>query len=138
MIKFQGDILLTDPVYIIKKGCGNDWKLLLSEGYDHAALHYLGITRYVSGEIGEGSVRDVIDISGTKVGSYCSDSGLFCVCDLKQVLAYNPDFLISFEKNSECFCVIHDFDGEIKVIHDEKHNNHVIGIGNNAFKTKCR
>lgn len=54
-MKFKGNLLLTDPVYIIKKGCENDWKLLLSDGYDHAALHYLGITKYVLGEIGEDS-----------------------------------------------------------------------------------
>ena len=53
-------------------------------------------------------------------------------------VVYNPDFLISFDKNSECYCVINDFDREIKVIPDEKHNNHVIGIGNNCFKNQCR
>ncbi len=97
-MKFKGNLLLTDPVYIIKKGCENDWKLLLSDGYDYAVLHYLGITKNVLGEIGEDSERNVIDNSGMKVGSYCLYSGLFCVCDLKQVLAYNPDFLISFER----------------------------------------
>lgn len=138
MMKFKGNLLLTDPVYIVKKWCESDWKLLLSDGYDYAVLHYLGITKYVLGEIGEDSEWNVIDNSGMKVGSYCSDSRLFCVCDLKQVLVYNPDFLISFDKNSECYCVINDFDREIKVIPDEKHNNHVIGIGNNCFKTQCR
>ena len=31
-MKFKGDLLLTDPLYIIKHDSKNDWDLLLSEG----------------------------------------------------------------------------------------------------------
>lgn len=137
-MKFCGNILLTDPVYIIKNNSDDDWKRLLSEGSDHAALYLLGITNYLSGEIGEDSARDVISDNKMRIGSFCSDSALFCVCELKQVLWYNPDFLSSLEKSRECFCVINDFDGEIMSVVDEKCNSQIIGIGNNGFKTQSR
>lgn len=137
-MKFKGDLLLTDPVYIIRKERGEDWGRLLSDGFDHAAMHYLGITDYVSGEIGEDSVRIVTDGSGNKIGSFCSDSALFCVCDLNQVLAYNPDFLTAYEKYPDCFCVIRDFDGEIGIVTDETGSSHVTGSGKNGFGTRLR
>lgn len=133
-MKFKGDLLLTDPLYIIKHDSKNDWDLLLSEGYDHAALHLLGITEYLSDEFCEDSRRNVIDNSGTIIGSFCSDSALFCVCDLNQALSYNPEFLVSYE--SYCFCLVRDFNGYIYIVEDGKNNKHIIGIGNNGFKTE--
>ncbi len=59
-MKFQGDLILTDPMYLIRKESGNDWNLLLSEGYDHAALHLLGIKHGLSFDAGDAAVRIVI------------------------------------------------------------------------------
>ncbi|MBQ9716513.1 MAG: hypothetical protein IJV76_00825 [Clostridia bacterium] len=134
-MKFQGDLLLTDPMYIIKKDSGYDWNLLLSEGYDHAALHLLGIRNYLSAEFGEDTVRNVVNSNGVRIGSFCSDSSLFCVCDLKQVLAYNPDFLIMNNGYPDSFCVVRDFDGEIFLKTDTDSQQNIIAVGVNGFRT---
>ena len=134
-MKFQGDLLLTDPMYIVKKDSGDDWNLLLSEGYDHAALYLLGIQNYLSAEFGEDTIRNVINSEGIKIGSFCSDSSLFCVCDLKQVLAYNPGFFIMNAGYPDSFCVVRDFCGEILLQTDEDFRKNMIADGVNGFRT---
>lgn len=61
-MKFKGDIILTDPMYLIRKDSGSDWDTVLSEGYDHAALHLLGIKKNLSAEAGEDGVLEVRNI----------------------------------------------------------------------------
>jgi hypothetical protein len=134
-MNFYGDLLLTDPAYIVISDA--DWKLLLSEGYDHAALHLLGIGISLSAEAGSDTQRTVLDESGRKIGTFCTDSALFCVCDLAQVLAYHPDFPKKNEKYPGIFCIVRDFDGEISLLNDENGNLQFIGIGKNGFRTVC-
>ena len=133
-MKCKGDILLTDPMYLIRKDSENDWDTVLSEGYDHAALHLLGIRTYLSVEAGEDGSLEVQNDAGERVGEFCTDSCLFCVCDLKQVLAYNPDFLTNYAKYPNTFCVIRDFEGEVSVTRDGARVRFE-GIGKNGFRT---
>jgi hypothetical protein len=134
-MNFYGALLLTDPAYIVNSDA--DWKILLSEGYDHAALHLLGIGSSLSAEAGSDTQRTVLDESGRKIGTFCTDSALFCVCDLAQVLAYHPDFPKKNEKYPGIFCIVRDFDGEISLLNDENGNLQFIGIGKNGFRTVC-
>lgn len=134
-MKFHGDLLLTDPAYFAKSDA--DWQLLLSEGYDKAALHLLGIRNYLSAEAGEDTVRIVRDGNGGKIGSFCTDSALFCVCDLAEVLAYSPDFLAKNEKYPDTFCIVRDFDGDAAMEYDENGNLQFAGTGKNGFRTVC-
>lgn len=132
-MKFSGDLLMTDPAYLVASEA--DWQLVLSEGYDRAALHLLGICDFLSAEAGDDTVRCVIGANDDRIGAFCTDSTLFCVCDLAQVLAYNPDFLTKNEKYPDTFCVILDFDGDVSVLYDENGAVNFIGKGKNAFRT---
>jgi hypothetical protein len=134
-MNFYGDLLLTDPAYIANSDA--DWKSLLSEGYDHAALHLLGIGISLSAEAGSDTQRTVLDENGRKIGTFCTDSALFCVCDLAQVLVYHPDFLMKNEKYPGTFCIVRDFDGEVSLLNDENGNLQFIGTGENGFRTVC-
>ena len=133
-MKCKGDIILTDPMYLIRKGSPNDWKTALSEGYDHAALHLLGIGTYLSAEAGEDGRLEVRNDAGERVGEFCTDSALYCVCDLNEVLAYNPDLLTNYAEFPNTFCVIRDFDGEVSVIRDGD-GLRFEGVGKNGFRT---
>jgi len=135
-MKFCGTLLLTDPAYLVKSA--DDWQLLLSEGYECAALHLLGIRNFLSAEAGMDSVRTVLDENGGKIGTFCTDSALFCVCDLAQVLAYHPDFLTKNEKYSGAFCIVRDFEGDVVLSYDENDNLQIAGAGRNAFQTVCK
>ncbi len=132
-MKFHGDLILTDPVYLVKSDA--DWQLLLSEGYDHAALHLLGIGISLSAEAGEDTKRTVYDEKGSKIGTFCTDSALFCVCGLTQVLVYHPDFLTKNEKYPDTFCIVRDFEGDIALLYDENGNLQISGTGRNGFRT---
>ena len=133
-MKFKGDIILTDPLYIIRKDSPGDCQKILSEGYDHAALQLLGINTYLSAESGEDGRLEVQNNAGEHMGKFCTDSCLYCVCDFKQVLSYNPNFLSDNANCSDCFCVIRDFDGEVSVTIKENKVK-FIGTGKNGFQT---
>ena len=79
----------------------------------------------------------ILDENGRKIGTFCTDSALFCVCDLAQVLAYHPDFLNKNEKYPGTFCIVRDFDGEVSLLNDENGNLQFIGTGKNGFRTVC-
>jgi len=132
---FAGDLIITDPMYLVKKDSLGDWDLLLSEGYDHAALHLLGITHALSIEAGEDSSRCVFDQNGNRIGRFCCDSALFCICDLKQVLSYHPAFFAENERYPNTFCVIRNFCGMVYVTRDETDRCCIIGDGENGFRT---
>ena len=134
-MNFYGDLLFTDPACFVTSDA--DWKILLSEGYDHAALHLLGLAISLSAEARSDAQRTVLDESGRKIGIFCADSALFCACDLAQVLAYHPDFLKKNEKYPGTFCIVRDFDGEVSLRNDEKGDLQFIGTGKNGFRTVC-
>lgn len=134
-MNFYGDLLFTDPAYIVNSVA--DWKILLSEGYDHAALHLLGIGISLSAEAGSDTQRTVLDENGRRIGTFCTDSALFCICDLAQVLVYHPDFLMKNEKYPGTFCIVRDFKGEVSLRNDENGDLQFIGIGKNGFRTVC-
>ncbi len=132
-MRFSGDLLLTDPAYLVKSAA--DWQLALSEGYDRAALHLLGIRDYLTVGAGEDTMRYVIDPEANRIGIFCTDSALFCVCDLAQLLAYNPDFLEKNEKYPDTFCIVSGFDGDVSVVYNDSGTVNFIGTGKHAFRT---
>jgi hypothetical protein len=134
-MKFQGDLLLTDPMYLIPKHKESDWELVLSEGAEKAALYLLGITDYLSFAVGEDGRRIVVNNAGHRIGEFCWDSAFVCVCDLNQVLLYNPNFLTLNKNYLNSFCIIRNFNGEIKVIVDEEGTPNIVGSGDNGFRT---
>ena len=110
-MKFQGDIIVTDPMYIVSSE--EDW---------HACeygenMEELGITTYLTHDRGDcvGSVildADLLEQGVRKtVGEVCHDSGMVSVLLLSEVLAYNPTALEDAGPNN--YALIKDFDGEV-------------------------
>lgn len=149
-MKFKGDIIITDPCYIIKKNSG-DWGKC---GYGDN-MKALGIENYLCRDTIYGDWSCTTFNSDTKeaIGEFCADAGMVAVFLLDEVLAYNPDFDF-YETKPWTTTLIKDFDGdiEINIIHiegvydddTEWHSNgdkwednevRVIGKGNINFET---
>ncbi len=149
-MKFKGDIIITDPCYIIRKD-SNDWDKC---GYGDN-MEALGIKNYLCRDTiyGDWSCTTFNSDMKEKIGEFCADAGMVAVFLLDEVLAYNPDF--DWHKTRPWTTTyIKDFDGdiEIKVIHiegvyDDDTDYHkkfdkwednevrVIGTGNINFET---
>lgn len=109
-MKFKGDIIITDPCYIIKKD-SEDWRKC---DYDD--------------KIADASLNI------EKIGYFCADAGMVAVFLLDEVLKYNPDF--DYHINREwTTTLIKDFDGEINYYVDDEDDAHIIGVGNVNFFT---
>ena len=130
---FHGDIIITDPCYVIKD---EDW----SHVCDHI---YEPTIDLIPGSI----MRDTIygDWSCTvfdkktkePIGHFCADAGMVAVFDLEQVLKYNPNFDSHITKDWTT-TLIKDFDGDIwfevkyhKTRYGDDYSVHVVGKGIN-------
>lgn len=116
-MKFKGDIIITDPCYIIRKD-SEDWgKCSYGEFMEN-----LGIKHYLCRDTiyGDWSCTTFNSDTKEKIGEFCADAGMVAVFLLDEVLAYNPDFNW-YESKPWTTTLIKDFDGEIemKVIHTE-------------------
>lgn len=145
-MKFKGDIIITDPCYIIKKD-SEDWRKC-DYGDNMAAL---GLTNYISESTRYGDWscstwstprKDVeaqleelnASLNIEKIGYFCADAGMVAVFLLDEVLKYNPDF--DYHINREwTTTLIKDFDGEINYYVDDGDDAHIIGVGNVNFFT---
>ena len=132
-MKFNGDILITDPMYIIRKGDDgeNDW-------YDCEfgdKLSNLGIKNFltVSGDLVGAKV--VSNDTNEVLGEFCSDSAAVSVMLLSEVLAYNPKYSDELKKYPNTGTIIKDFNGDIKAIRSEDSISFV-GKGNINFHTE--
>lgn len=116
-MKFTGDIIITDPCYIIRKNT-NDWDKCNYGEY----MEDLGIKHYLCKSTLYGDWSCTTFDSDTKklIGEFCADAGLVAVFLLNEVLKYNPDFDYHIERPWTT-TLIKDFDGdvEIKVVHTE-------------------
>lgn len=94
---FDGDIIITDPCYIMRAEYHgtvpmheNDWHE--SEyGYN---MEKLGIHNYMTRDTLCGDWSCTVYNTDTKaeIGEFCADAGLISVINLDEVLKYNPDF----------------------------------------------
>lgn len=121
-MKFKGDIIITDPCYIIREGnkqiSKDDWELC-SYGDD---MEKLGIKNYISRDTLYGDWSCTTYNSDTKeiFGQFCADAGMVGVFLLEEVLKYNPEFDYHTERPWTT-TLIKDFDGEVEfeIIHTE-------------------
>lgn len=91
--EFDGDIIITDPCYIIRNENGitkNDWHYCEYGEY----MERLGIKNYLTHDTIYGDWGCTVFDSDTKkpLGHFCADAGLVSVFLLDEVLAYNPNF----------------------------------------------
>ena len=114
-MKFQGDVIITDPMYIIPRNNEDDWHTC-EYGEN---LEALGITTYITHDRGDCAGQDLLDgdlfeqgIIRVK-GSFGHDSCMVSVMLLSEVLAYNPNALEDVGKGN--YALIKQFDGDVTV-----------------------
>lgn len=97
-VEFDGDIIITDPCYILKDGDSedDDWKTC--EWGDN--MEALGINHYMTRDTLYGDWSCTTFDTDTKkpIGQFCADAGLVSVFLLDEVLKYNPDFNYHIER----------------------------------------
>ena len=92
-MEFDGDIIITDPCYILNPAPNrydDDWE----KCYWGENLEELGIIHSISRDtiFGDWSCSVYNLNTKRKIGEFCADSGMVAVMDLKEVLDYNPSF----------------------------------------------
>lgn len=143
-MKFKGDIIITDPCYIIRAEhhgtqpiTDDDW-----EACDYGDnMQVLGIKNYICcGTIyGDWSCTTFNSDTNEAIGEFCADAGMVAVFLLDEVLKYNPDFDYHIARPWTT-TLIKNFDGEVdfKIIHNEYEEPEVqvVGKGNINFVGK--
>jgi hypothetical protein len=130
---FKGDIIITDPVYIMK--CEEDWQRC-EYGTNLESLH---ICTYISSEHGDEIGLDVISLdTSEKLGEFCSDSGMVSVMLLNEVRKYNSAFNQDLERH--CYTIVKNFEGEVQLFEMEENDGtdqslYFMGKGNKNFRT---
>ena len=121
---FNGDIIITDPCYILNKNHNdNEWSNC-NYGED---LSKLGFKHWMSRDTiyGDWSCTAYNKNTAEKLGRFCADSGMVCVVDLQEVLAYNPDFDYHIEKPWTT-TLIKNFAGSVRfIVHKYKSDFYV-------------
>ena len=135
-MKFKGDIIITDPSYIIRDDKDDDWvKCCCGDN-----MEALGIENYLCRDTIYGDWSCTTYNYDTKevIGEFCADAGMVGVFLLDEVLKYNPEF-DWWESRPWTTTLIRDFDGdvdfEVQEVDDEFELS-VVGKGNINFETK--
>ena len=112
-MEFDGDILITDPCYIIRDDKESDWDTCCC-GFD---MEKLGINRYMTRDTLYGDWSCTTFNSDTKqpIGRFCADAGLVSVMLLDEVLKYNPDYDCNKETEYAA-TIIRNFKGTIQFV----------------------
>ncbi len=130
-MKFNGDIIITDPCYVVKDD--NDWDLC---NYGEN-LEELNIRTFLSSDGGDCVGNGIVDSeTGELLGEFCSDSNMVSVMDLSDLMAYHPHCLDDLE--THCYTIIRGFVGEVERIEiedDEDQYWAFVGTGNISFRT---
>ena len=114
---FDGDIVITDPCYVLDHGekHQDDWKKC-----DYGSeMEALGITTYMTRDTLYGDWGCTTYNSDTKepIGHFCADAGLVSVFLLGEVQAYNPEYTEEYLRSKEWTAtLIKDFKGEIQFV----------------------
>lgn len=147
-MRFKGDIIITDPCYIIRDKdelTEDDW-----QACDYGEnMEALGIKNYLCRNTiyGDWSCTTFRTENDEVLGEFCADAGLVAVFLLDEVLKYNPNFDYHTERPWTT-TLIKDFDGDIELsvvpftYIDEDTNEEcedsevrVVGTGNINFYT---
>ena len=119
-IEFDGDILITDPCYVIRAEhhgtipiTKDDW-CTCNYGYD---MKKLGINHFMTRDTLYGDWFCTTFNSDTKqsIGNFCADAGLVSVMLLEEVLKYNPDYDCKKETEYKA-TIIRDFKGTVQFV----------------------
>ena len=140
---FDGDIIITDPCYLIRADRCDDWQL---SDYGEE-MDIFGFSTYLSQwtligdwycDVFQGSVSDVWTPvpSNRQIGSFSADACRVGVFYLRDVLKYNPSFDMHIT-HPRCVCWIKEFKGTVSIINvpdpDGDDSIHVTGSGSLDF-----
>jgi hypothetical protein len=135
-MKFKGDVLITDPCYLIRESnqlTKDDW-----ESCEYGLnMEVLDFKNYICRDTiyGDWSCKTFVS-SKNEIGQFCADSGMVGVFLLDEVLKYNPDFDYHLNKPWTTTW-IKDFDGNVVfVVNEQKEKVKIKGVGNINFYTK--
>ena len=118
-IEFDGDIIITDPNYIIRKEhlgtkplTNDDW-LACDCGENMEAL---GINTYITRDMlcGNCACTAFDSYDEKPLGEFGSDAGLVSVFLLDEILKYNPDY--ANQINPKAITLIKDFKGTVQFV----------------------
>lgn len=120
LIKFDGDVLITDPCYIVRADhhgitplTKNDWDACRC-GF---RMEKLGIKHYLTRDTlcGDWGCTVFNTDTGEGIGKFCADAGPVSVFLLDEVLQYNPSY-DGHIKRPWSATVIQDFSGVIQFV----------------------
>jgi hypothetical protein len=130
-MRFKGNIIITDPCYIINDENDDDWELC-DYGRD---LDQLGLSTYICRDTiyGDWSCTVFNTDTDREIGKFCADAGMVAVFLLDEVLQYNPKFNYHIDKPWTT-TLIKNFEGDVSidVVGEEVF---VVGKGNINFKS---
>ncbi len=119
-VEFEGDIIITDPCYIMRAEhhgttplTDNDW-----DACEYGEnMEVLGIHNYMTRDTLYGDWGCTVYDTDTKkeIGEFCADAGLVSVFLLNEVLKYNPDFDYHKERTWTT-TLIPDFKGTVQFV----------------------
>lgn len=114
-VEFDGDIIITDPCYVIRHddSYSDDWEKC---GYG-SDMESLGINHYMTRDTiyGDWSCTTFDTDTNKPIGQFCADAGLVSVFLLDEVLKYNPDFNYHIERPWTT-TLIKNFNGSVQFI----------------------
>ena len=123
-MEFDGDIIITDPCYIMRAEhhgtqplTDNDW-----DACNYGSnMECLGIYHYMTSDTLYGDWGCTVYNTDTKedIGNFCADAGLVSVFLLDEVLKYNPDFDYHKERKWTT-TLIPDFKGVVQFVVDHE------------------
>lgn len=118
-VEFDGNIIITDPCYILKDGESHrdDWEKC---GYG-SEMENLGITHYMTRDTiyGDWSCSVYNMNTRRKIGEFCADAGLVSVFLLDEVLKYNPQFDYHINRKWTT-ALIKNFKGTVQFVVEEE------------------
>jgi hypothetical protein len=140
-MRFIGDIIITDPCYIIQD---QDWGNFVFDDIEKE-IRSLGFKNFMVNDTNYGDwFCETLEMyTNKKLGNFCADSGLVSIFLLEEVLAYNPKYNDYKDNNSSSVTFIKNFNGEIQFKENEIEDEigyiekylSVIGTGTTNFYT---
>ena len=129
-VKMQGNIIITDPCYIIKNREDREF-------WDELNLSCFGFTNYLTHNTLYGDWGcHTFDMDTQKaIGEFCADGGEVGVFLLDEVLKYNPNY-DDYLKAKHAVTLIKDFNGEVWFEKLDRDTLVVRGEGSTNFITK--
>jgi hypothetical protein len=120
-MKFNGDIIVTDPCYLLdcdaaEEESGKDWVVYIGKNC-MSIISETGV-----GDISGGVFKKMPDGTEQKIGDFCVDAGLFGVFDLNSIKSMKHHKLEVLDKDW-CCTKIEGFVGEVTFEVDRQTEN---------------